>query len=128
MSTQHMPTPANNSAKLFPLFVVQNGKRTDLHYRDTDQSREFTVAQNVQRDYAVHIVRCVNSHDELNNNLGTAIATIATLTTQRDALVAALRNFRAWYADHFEDFSTDTNAQLLCLDNEADAALKAATE
>lgn len=34
-----------------------------------------------------------------------------------------LRHFREWFADHFEDFDSETNAQLLCLDNEAAAAL-----
>ena len=34
-----------------------------------------------------------------------------------------LRKFREWYADHFEDFDAETNAQLLCLDNEAAAVL-----
>jgi hypothetical protein len=33
-------------------------------------------------------------------------------------------NFREWYANHFEDFDAETNAQLLCLDNEAATALE----
>lgn len=32
-------------------------------------------------------------------------------------------NFREWYANHFEDFSPEVNAELLCLDNEAAAAI-----
>lgn len=30
-------------------------------------------------------------------------------------------HFREWFANHFEDFDSATNAQLLCLDNEAAA-------
>ena len=41
-------------------------------------------------------------------------------------LVAALENFREWFANHFEDFAPEINAQLLCLDNEAEAALRKA--
>jgi hypothetical protein len=44
------------------------------------------------------------------------------LATDRDRLIAGLvfiENFREWYANHFEDFSQEINAELLCLDNQA---------
>lgn len=45
-------------------------------------------------------------------------------TAQISALSEALRHFREWWADHFEDFDSAINAQLLHLDNEAAAALE----
>ena len=35
-----------------------------------------------------------------------------------------LVNFREWHANHFGDFDPETNAELLCLDNDAEAALR----
>lgn len=35
----------------------------------------------------------------------------------------ALEAFREWHAERFGDFDSETNAQLLCLDNEAAYAL-----
>lgn len=39
---------------------------------------------------------------------------------QRDALREFARNFFEWHANHFEDFSTEINAQLLSLANTAE--------
>lgn len=64
-----------------------------------------TVATCLKRANAAFIVRACNSHD---------------------ALVTALRNFSEWAADNFEEFGADISAQLLCLENDARAALKAA--
>lgn len=38
-------------------------------------------------------------------------------------LLTALKNFREWWANHFEDFDTESNKELLCLDNEAAALI-----
>ena len=57
-------------------------------------------------DDAAFIVRACNSHDDL---------------------LAALSDFREWHANNFDDFAPDINAQLLCLDNAAHAALAKAT-
>lgn len=43
--------------------------------------------------------------------------------TREQALARMVQNFREWYANHFEDFPTEINDQLLCLDNEAETAL-----
>lgn len=34
-----------------------------------------------------------------------------------------LKNFLEWHANHFEDFTSEVNAQLLCLANDAEAAI-----
>lgn len=38
-------------------------------------------------------------------------------------LLQFAKNFREWYALHFEDFDSQVNAQLLCLDNDAAQAI-----
>ena len=38
-------------------------------------------------------------------------------------LLAALQDFTTWHANHFEDFSSEINAELLCLANDAAAAI-----
>jgi hypothetical protein len=35
----------------------------------------------------------------------------------------ALQHFLEWHAAHFEDFTHEVNAELLCLANDAEAAL-----
>ena len=40
-----------------------------------------------------------------------------------DDLVEALENFREWHSNNFGDFTPEINAQLVCLDNAAEAAL-----
>lgn len=40
-----------------------------------------------------------------------------------DKLVDACENFREWWANHFDDFDTTSNGELLCLDNNFAAAL-----
>lgn len=35
-----------------------------------------------------------------------------------------LEQFREWHANHFGDFSPEINAELLCIDNAAEAALQ----
>jgi len=47
----------------------------------------------------------------------------ADLKAQNAELLGALRNWREWHADHFEDFGQEVSAQLLCLDNESAAAI-----
>ena len=42
------------------------------------------------------------------------------------ALLTGLENFTTWHAEHFEDFMPEINAQLLCLANDAAAAIRAA--
>lgn len=45
---------------------------------------------------------------------------VAELKQQRDALQEFARNFFEWHANHFEDFNTEINAQLLSLANTAE--------
>jgi hypothetical protein len=40
----------------------------------------------------------------------------------------ALEHFLEWHAEHFGDFAPEINAELLCLANEAEAALAALGE
>jgi hypothetical protein len=47
----------------------------------------------------------------------------ARLIATAPDLLAALEAFRTWHANHFEDFDSETNSQLLCLDNAAGAAI-----
>lgn len=42
-----------------------------------------------------------------------------TVPPKTKNLAEFTRHFREWYAEHFEDFDSETNAELLCLDNEA---------
>lgn len=44
---------------------------------------------------------------------------------QVELLRGVLQDFCSWHANHFEDFSSDVNAQLLCLANDAASALEA---
>jgi len=39
------------------------------------------------------------------------------------ALLEACKHFFEWHANHFEDFDDEVNGQLLCLANEAEAAI-----
>jgi hypothetical protein len=43
-------------------------------------------------------------------------------------LVERAKEFREWYADHFEDFTPEVNAQLLCMDNDNAALLRSLGE
>ena len=49
----------------------------------------------------------------------------ADLSRRHAEAVNALAHFREWHANNFGDFSADVNAQLLCLDNEAETVLSA---
>ena len=51
----------------------------------------------------------------------------ARLIAAAPELLAILRCWREWYADHFEDFSSEINSQLLCLDNDSTYAIAKAT-
>lgn len=46
------------------------------------------------------------------------------LASDRARLIEELGNWRTWQAEHFEDFSSEINAQLLCLDNDSAALLR----
>ena len=50
----------------------------------------------------------------------------ARLIAQAPAMLEALLAFREWHANNFGDFSPETNAQLLCLDNDVAAIVAAA--
>jgi len=47
----------------------------------------------------------------------------ARLIAAAPGMLAALDAFVQWHADHFEDFAPHDNAQLLCLANDASAAI-----
>ena len=47
----------------------------------------------------------------------------ADLIAAAPDMLAALDAFVQWHADHFEDFTPHDNAQLLCLANDASAAI-----
>ena len=50
----------------------------------------------------------------------------ANLFSAAPDLLAALENFVEWHANNFDDFSSDVNSQLLCLANDASAAISKA--
>lgn len=50
----------------------------------------------------------------------------ARLIAVAPELLAACQNYREWWANHFGDFNSEINDQLLCLDNDAEAAIEAA--
>jgi len=47
----------------------------------------------------------------------------AHLIAAAPALLEAARNFREWWANHFEDYDEVSNGELLCLDNDFEAAI-----
>ena len=47
----------------------------------------------------------------------------ARLIVASKELLAFARHFFEWHAENFEDFEDETNMQLLCLANEAEAAI-----
>ena len=47
----------------------------------------------------------------------------AALIAAAPEMLAALGHFVEWHANNFDDFSSDVNAQLLCLANDAAAAI-----
>ncbi len=52
----------------------------------------------------------------------------ASLIAAAPDLLDACKNFREWWADHFEDFDDHYNGELLCLDNDCEAAIAKATD
>jgi len=42
------------------------------------------------------------------------------------ALLEACKNFREWWANHFEDYDKESNGELLCLDNDFESAISLA--
>ena len=51
----------------------------------------------------------------------------ARLIAAAPELLVALEAFTTWHAENFEDFAPAVNAQLLCLANDASAAISKAT-
>jgi len=47
----------------------------------------------------------------------------AYLFAAAPALLETANNFREWWANHFEDHDQVSNGELLCLDNDFDAAI-----
>jgi len=47
----------------------------------------------------------------------------ARLIAAAPELLEACKNFFEWHANHFEEFSDEINGQLLCLANDAEAAI-----
>lgn len=70
-----------------------------------------------QKANAQELVRRWNEHDSLKAK-----------ADSQPALLAACENFREWWANHFEDFDKDSNGELLCLDNDFEAAIAAGKE
>lgn len=98
-------------------------------------ARPWTVARNRWTDNATtigagdHGAIAETGHCSVNPERDAAnAALIVRAVNAHEALVEAVEHFREWWANHFDDFDAETNAQLLCLDNEASAALKLAQE
>jgi hypothetical protein len=72
---------------------------------------------------------------DTEDGLGICELGTRTLETEANArliaaapdLLAALQTFATWHAENFEDFSPEVNASLLCVANEAEAAIAKAT-
>ena len=58
---------------------------------------------------------------------GAAEADARLIAAAPDLLALAVA-FTEWHANHFEDFSSEINAELLCLANDAAAAIARATQ
>lgn len=50
----------------------------------------------------------------------------ARLIASAPELLAACEDFFQWHSDHFEDFGSGINSQLLCLANTCEQAIKSA--
>ena len=70
------------------------------------------VAVATSWDYAAQIVQALMEPNQAG-----------LMRKQRAGMLAALDAFVQWHADHFEDFAPHDNAQLLCLANDASAAI-----
>lgn len=77
---------------------------------------------------AVGVLCTMNLSGAYDGNAGIERAKAdARLFAAASDLLATLQNFATWHANHFEDFSSEVNAQLLCLSNDALTAIARAT-
>jgi len=71
--------------------------------------------------YVCSLIDPDNDEDKANGDF------IALACNSHDDLLAFARSFREWWANNFDDFDRYSNGQLLCLDNDAEAAIAEAT-